>query len=88
MTKSFSELDPEDARKLLDGHVDVITPAVRQEQERLNQASCPKCQSGGVQARVDAKRPFREGSFLPNKILHCLGCGTEFTPSGIIINGG
>lgn len=88
MTKPFREMDPEAARKLLDGHTDVITPAVKQEQEHIGKASCPKCLSGGVQARVDSKRPFTQGSILPNKLLHCLQCGTEFTPSGIILSAG
>lgn len=88
MSKPFQEMDPDATRKLLEGHEDVITPAVKKEQEQLAGTSCPKCFSGGVQARVDAKRPFRHGSVLPNKLMHCLACGTEFTTSGIILSVG
>ena len=85
MTKSFNELDPEVVRKLLEGHENVIAPAVAKEQELLSSSTCPACNSGSVRTGINPKLPFVKGQILPNKLGTCLECGAEFDPRSRVI---
>lgn len=88
MTKPFHEMDPDVIRKLLEGHENVIAPAVEKEQALMSSSPCPVCKGTETEARVNAKRPFIKGKILPNKLLHCLHCGAEFDPgTGLILKG-
>lgn len=80
MSKSFKEMDPEHIRELIDGHENVISPAMEREQSFLKSISCPRCGEFETEARINSKRPFSHGMILPNKILVCLRCQTEFEP--------
>lgn len=84
MLKPLHEMDPELVRKLLEGHADVISPAVAQEQADLVGFDCPFCHSPTT-ARVNPKRPFSNGKILPNKVLICLKCGAEIDPNSRLI---
>jgi len=86
MTKSFHELDPDAVRKLLEGHENVIKPAVERELSFFRSIPCPACQGTETEARINPKRPFVKGSILPNKLLHCLHCGAEFEPDTKLIS--
>lgn len=90
---SFKPLDPDEIRKILDAtdsdgnklYPDVLTPLVKTEDELFKSAPCPKCGSYSTTATLNTKRPFSPGSPLPNKILRCLSCATEYDPkSGLI----
>lgn len=85
MSKPFQEMDPDVIRQLIEGQENVIAPAVAREQGFLQGVACPSC-GGPTDVRLDVKRPFVQGSILPNKILVCSLCGTELDPrSGIIL---
>lgn len=77
-------LDPDEARKLMEGHEDILTPMVKKEQTYFRHVPCPSCGKTGHSETLNAKNPFSPNSPLPNKLLVC-SCGTEFSPnSGII----
>lgn len=77
---SFTELDPDDIRKLLEGHADILTPMLNTEAVFFRHVTCPMCGSSDHVAKVDAARPFSPGSALPNKVLTCSTCQAEFDP--------
>jgi hypothetical protein len=80
MTKAFREMDLEQVQKLLEGHENVIAPAIEKEQTFMKSVPCPSCRAYETEARVNPKRPFTQFSILANKLLVCLACGTEFDP--------
>lgn len=89
---SFKELSLEEIRAILDSkdtegnpiYVDVLTPLMNKEEDLFRASSCPKCKSAGTPI-LDSHRPFTQGSPLPNKLLRCLACSTEFDPrTGLI----
>jgi hypothetical protein len=76
----FKPMDPEEVLKLLEGHENILTPAVEENERFFRTLSCPSC-GGAVVPFVDPSRPlFREGEFLPNYMARCRECGTEFEP--------
>jgi hypothetical protein len=90
---SFKELDPQEIRKLLEAkdengnllYPDVLTPMAKQEEAVFKNSVCPKCGSGATAAILNSSRPFTPGSPLPNRILRCVVCSTEFDPrTGLI----
>lgn len=81
-------LDPDEVRRLLVGHEDILTPLVKKEETFRRHVPCPTCGSYGHQSTLNAKQPFSPGKLLPNVLLVCT-CGTEFEPnSGIIVKVG
>ena len=58
---------------------DVLTSLAAKEAALFNDSPCPKCGSAATPC-LNVHRPFSSGSFLPNKILRCVACGTEFDP--------
>lgn len=82
---AFKEMDPDDVRKLLEGHEDVLTPMVSKERLYMQTLPCPRCGGKMLESVIDAHRPFSTGNPLPNKIARCPACRLEFDPqSGII----
>lgn len=83
---AFKELDPDVARKALEGQQDLLTPEVRKEEAFFRNSSCPNCSAQSLEATINVKKPFSPGAPLPNKILRCLMCRTEFDPySGLVL---
>ena len=81
----FKSLDQDEIWRLLEGHVDVLTPLIQKEQSLFKSTPCPACRSSDVSPFVNPSRPFSPGSPLPNKLLRCTICRAEFDPySGII----
>lgn len=80
---AYKEMKPEEVRKALEGHVNILSDALDREKSSLQNAQCPKCRSHSLDVSVDAKRPFTPGSILSNKVAKCLECEVEFnlTPS-------
>jgi len=72
----FREMDPEKIRELLKGHEDVLTPAVRADEERLRRVRCT-C-GGTVQRTLDPKQAYLPGALTPNWQASCLACGKTF----------
>lgn len=75
----FKPMDPALARKALEGHLDVLSPAAQESDEFFARLSCPSC-GGECMKFVDPTRLFREGAVLPNYLARCKACGTEFEP--------
>ena len=67
--------------KLLEGQEDVLTPLVKKEQVFFRNSACPICGAYSHSQTVNAHRPFSQGSPLPNIVLRCLQCQTEFDPN-------
>jgi hypothetical protein len=66
-------------------HQDVLTPAIQKEDTFFRHSVCPKCGGASVRPFIDPHRPFVPGNPLPNKLLQCLQCETEFNPyTGLI----
>ncbi len=76
---SEQQLTPDEIRKLLEGHEDVLTGLVKTEETFLRHVACPKCGGFAHSAKVNPDNPFTPGEALPNKVLTC-ACGTEFDP--------
>jgi hypothetical protein len=82
---AFKEMDPEVVWTLLEGHKDILTPMTKKEELFFKHMTCPTCKSSSLQAFINASSPFSAQSPLPNRLLRCLSCQTEFDPnSGII----
>jgi hypothetical protein len=90
---SLKEMDPQRIRELLDAqdekggllYPDILTPLVEKEAELFRNSSCPKCGALAPTPILNTHRPFVPNSPLPNKILRCVVCGTEFDPrTGLI----
>lgn len=81
---NFKEMDPDLIRELIQGHENVIAPAVEKEQAFLQTISCIVCGSS-ADAQMNAKRPFVKGSILVKKTMVCVTCKAEFDPeTGVI----
>lgn len=76
----FKPLKEEEIWKLLEGQVDVLTPLAKQEEAMMKARPCPSCGSYGTRPFVSPTRPFVPGNPLPNKLLRCDSCETEFNP--------
>jgi hypothetical protein len=76
----FREMDPEIVWDLIKNQKDVLTSLVEKEDKHFKNSSCPNCASGNFEAFTNVKRPFSPGSPLPNKLLRCVYCKTEFDP--------
>lgn len=90
---NFVEMDPDDIRALLEAkdekgnllHQDVLAGELTKEQALFRHSSCPKCRSSSSESFVDVRAPFIQGVALPNRLLRCLRCRTEWNPySGLI----
>lgn len=75
----FQEMKPEAIRKALEGHVDVIKPALDAHLSYFSRLSCYRC-GGDVMPVVNPKQLFKTNSVLPNYLAKCKTCGCEFEP--------
>lgn len=76
----FKQMDPDEILKLLEGHEDLLTPLVAKEDTFFRHSACPTCGSVSHDSFVNPARPFSSGSPLPNKLLRCRECSSEFDP--------
>jgi hypothetical protein len=90
---SFKALETEEIRAILDSkdeegnplYPDVLTPLAKKEEELFKSSPCPKCGVYSSTPILDSRRPFIPSSPLPNRILRCVICSTEFDPrTGLI----
>lgn len=88
------ELNPELARKAIEGHEDVLAPAARVDEAFYRQFSCPGCGSSSL-AKEYLGGPrgqgvtWTEDEVLPNALLRCGECSALFNPkSGMIVEQG
>lgn len=79
----FQEMKPEDVRRALEGHTDIIRPALEAHQKYFLNLSCYRCGSD-VYAIINSKKLFKENNVLPNYLAKCKTCGCEFEPYTMI----
>jgi rubredoxin len=75
----FKTMKKEDVLKALEGHENILGPAAQQHEKFFKNLACPDCGSD-VMPLVNVRKPFREGSILPNFLAKCKMCGIEFDP--------
>jgi len=75
----FQEMDPALARKAIEGHVNILRPAIEEHEKYFKNLSCYRC-GGDVYAMVNPRQLFRPGAILPNYLAKCRTCGCEFEP--------
>lgn len=89
----FNELNQQEILALLNAkdengnllYQDVLTPLIKKEEELFRSSPCPKCGSAATSAVLNTRKPFSPESPLPNKILRCVICSTEYDPrTGLI----
>lgn len=90
-------MDPNDIRKLLEGHEDILTPLMAKEEAQYKNLVCPNCHGHSCRKKVEDIRtidndhgqsivlPFSPDYPLPHTIAVCIDCDCEFSPdTGII----
>jgi hypothetical protein len=71
---------------MLEGEVDILTPAMEVEETFLQGVPCVKCGTRPCLATIDARKPFA-GGLLPRRLMVCPNCKLEFEPhTGIQTN--
>lgn len=82
----FTEMDPEEVTKLLQGVPDIITPEVKKQDAFLRMTPCRSCGSTTTTPTINKDLPFRRGEILPNRVLLCNKCNAMTDPTtGLII---
>jgi len=76
----FQEMKPEDVRKALEGHKNILQPALEEHQRFFKSLSCYRCGSE-VMPIVNTRQLFRGNAILPNFLAKCRTCGCDFEPS-------
>ncbi len=72
-------MKPEDVRKALVGHTDLLKPAYEEHKKFFERLACIRC-GGKVSAIVNNRLPFKGQDILPNYLAKCCSCGCEFEP--------
>jgi hypothetical protein len=75
----FKQMNPDDVRKALEGHENVIEKEMRKVTEYFSNLSCLYC-GGSCRAITNSKKIFEPGEILPNFLAECNDCGCQFTP--------
>jgi ribosomal protein S27AE len=91
---SFKEMTQEEISSILDAvdesgnklYQDVLTPLIEKEDRHFKNSSCPNCGAGSCIPTVSTRKPFSSDYPLPNKILRCVACSTEFDPYTLLIH--
>src|SRR5262245_50452462 len=77
---AFQELDPEVARKAIEGFEDALTPEAEKLDALYRSFSCPRgC--GSLQRQNDPAHAFADpDTLVPRSLLHCGNCGFTIEP--------
>lgn len=78
----FKALDQDVTRKLLDGQVDILAPAVEERDDVYRSASCPSCGSKSLSIR---QKKLNSAELVPYHHLVCSVCGCVFDPKSNLI---
>jgi rubredoxin len=82
---AYHEMDPDQVRRLLEGHVDILNGEVAKEAAYFRALTCPVCGAQAAQPFTNPQRPFTAGAYLSNKRARCSACQAEFDPdTGVI----
>jgi hypothetical protein len=75
----FKEMDPDEVRKMLEGHENVLAPEVKKHEDYFATLQCTYC-GGNCRPFVSKERLFETGSILPKYLAECNDCGHQFEP--------
>jgi hypothetical protein len=82
----FTELDPEIARKAIEGYVDELTPQQTALAAFYRQFVCKRCGSKCRKEQVKGHVFADSDSLVPRSCLRCLACDALFDPfSGLLL---
>lgn len=83
----FKELDPEIARKAIEGHTDVLTPEAERLEQLYKSKRCPRCLVD-LHKEFDARHVFADQSVsVPRALLRCGICSYLIDPHSNVIIG-
>lgn len=86
--RSLEFMNPEVAKKLLEGQRDVMTPLSEDREKFYASQTCPRC-GGNCRKLGNYHTMYTGDDALPKFYLQCLACGEEFDPhTGIILKTG
>lgn len=84
----FKPLPPGAAQRLIEGHVDALTPLVKERDFRIKNSRCPRC-GGAMQVRLHPNFLFSDGDPLPRSVAHCVDCLFTSDPkTGLVLDTG
>ena len=75
----FKEMDPNEIRKLLEGHESVLAPEIRRHEKYFESLQCMYC-GGNCRPFVSPEKLFESGSVIPKYLAECNDCGHQFEP--------
>ena len=75
----FKEMDPEEAKKQLEGHKNILEPEIAKHEAYFGALQCMYC-GGNCHPFVSPERLFESGSILPKFLAECSDCGHQFEP--------
>ena len=82
---AIKTLDPYIAMKLIEGELDLVTPAQEARDKFYAAQSCPRC-GGSCKKHGNFQTMFSGDDFIPKFLLECCACGEVFDPdTGIIV---
>lgn len=85
MPKVFVEMDPEIARKLVEGYDNELEAASKADAAYYRQQRCPRCGGECTKHFISTVYAFSGGDLLPRFAMKCTLCDCVFDPrTGII----
>ena len=84
----YKEMDPEIARRLIEGYEDELTPAAKAQDALYRQFRCPRCKCG-LQKEIDSRTAFTGDGLIPKALLRCANCRYLIDPhTGLVVEFG
>jgi hypothetical protein len=84
----YKEMDPELARRLIEGYQDELTPALKAQDAFYRQFNCPRCK-GSLQKEIDSRVAFTGDGLIPKALLRCATCRYLIDPhTGLVVEFG
>lgn len=75
----YKPLPPGVAKKLIEGHTDVLTPLANARTYRITESQCPRCH-GAMTQKLHATFAFTQDDPLPRTVAVCKDCGYTVDP--------
>lgn len=76
---TFKEMDPEVVWRLIEGHEDVLAPALKSREDFYSQFNCPRCKCKLIK-EFDPRTCFSGDGELPKALLRCPSCSYMIDP--------
>ena len=80
----FQELDPELARRAIEGYQDELTGAATAQRGFYSSFSCPRCKCS-LDERIDPRTAFTGDALLAKSLLVCGACRYSIDPHTNVI---